>query len=388
MVTANRIHFQIIIFTIARVILNTAHRMVYPFLPVLARSVGVELTSMSYALTVRSLLGTLGPFAATASDRHGHKTGMMIGTALFTLGTAVVVFWPTFGGLATAICLSTFGKYIFDPSLQAYLSDHIPYERRGRALALTEFSWSFAFILGIPLVGFLIAKKGWLAPFPLLVILGGLIFTGLYWMLPAREPTTSYPRRRDQFKKIITSVPALMGLCIGLCMSAGNELVNLIFGAWLEDSFGLQIAALGAASAVIGLSELGGESLVAVFVDRLGKPRAVALGLAGNSLAALALPLLGHSEFGALIGLFFFYITFEFTLVSSLPLMTELVTSARATVMAFNIAAISLGRALGDLFGPQLYGLGFWFVILGAIGFNALALLALRILGNQAANTA
>ena len=51
-----------------------------------------------------------------------------------------------------------------------------------------------------------------------------------------------------------------------------------IFGVWLEDSFDLQIAALGAASAVIGLSELGGEGLVAAFVDRLGKPRAIGLG--------------------------------------------------------------------------------------------------------------
>ena len=58
--------------------------------------------------------------------------------------------------------------------------------------------------------------------------------------------------------------------------SAGNELVNLIFGVWLEDSFGLQIAALAGASAVIGFSELGGESLAALLTDRIGKPRALA----------------------------------------------------------------------------------------------------------------
>ena len=151
-----------------------------------------------------------------------------------------------------------------------------------------------------------------------------------------------------------------------------------IFGVWLEDSFDLQIAALGAASAVIGLSELGGEGLVAVFVDRLGKPRAIGLGLAANCLAALALLFLGRTQAGALVGLFFFYITFEFTLVSIIPLMTELLPSARATLMAFNVAALSLGRALGDLLAPRLYGLGFWFIVLGAVGFNLLALAALR----------
>ncbi|MDP2995164.1 MAG: hypothetical protein Q8N46_08610, partial [Anaerolineales bacterium] len=48
---------QVIAFTITRVIINTLHRMVYPFLAVLARGVGVDLISMSYALTARSLVG-------------------------------------------------------------------------------------------------------------------------------------------------------------------------------------------------------------------------------------------------------------------------------------------------------------------------------------------
>jgi DHA1 family inner membrane transport protein len=370
--------FQVIVFTLTRVILNTLHRMVYPFLSVLARGVGVDLISMSYALTARSLVGALGPFAATLSDRRGRKFGMLFGIGLFTLGTALVVVWPVFPALVLSIILSTLGKYLFDPSMQAYLGDRIPYARRGRTIAFTEFGWSLAFIFGIPLMGFLIARSGWMAPFPLMTLLGVLIFVSLYWMLPKDGRPANPSRSRDTFKAILTSVPAMAGLTVGLFASAGNEVINLIFGVWLEDSFGLQIAALGAASAVIGLSELGGEGLVAAFVDRLGKPRAIGLGLAANCLAALVLFFLGQTEMGALVGLFFFYITFEFTLVSSIPLMTELLPSARATLMAFNVASLSLGRALGDLLAPRLYGLGFWFVIVGAVAFNLLALLALR----------
>ena len=369
---------QIIAFTITRVIINTLHRMVYPFLAVLARGVGVDLVSMSYALTARSLVGSVGPFAATVADRRGRRFGMLFGIGLFTLGTAIVVFWPTFPALVLSIILSTLGKYIFDPSMQAYLGDRIPYARRGRTIAVTEFGWSLAFILGIPLVGFLISRYGWMAPFPLMALLGVLIFAGLFGMLPKDGKPAGTNRSRDTFKVILTSVPALAGLAVGLFSSAGNEVVNLIFGVWLEDSFGLQIAALGAASAVIGLSELVGEGLVAAFVDRLGKPRAIGLGLAANCLAALALLFLGRTQAGALVGLFFFYITFEFTLVSIIPLMTELLPSARATLMAFNVAALSLGRALGDLLAPRLYGLGFWFIVLGAVGFNLLALAALQ----------
>jgi MFS transporter, DHA1 family, inner membrane transport protein len=370
---------QVIAFSITRTVINTLHRMVYPFLTVLARGVGVDLITMSYALTARSVVGTFGPFAAAVADRRGRKFGMLFGMGLFTLGTAVVVFWPVFPALVISIILSTLGKYIFDPSMQAYLGDRIPYSRRGRTIAVTEFGWSMAFILGIPLMGFLIARSGWMAPFPLMAVLGVLIFFGLSWMLPKDgQPSPDNPTFSANFRTVLTFTPALAGLAVGLLASAANEVVNLIFGVWLEDSFGLQIAALGAASAVIGLSELCGEGLVAAFVDRLGKPRAIGLGLAANCLAAVALFFLGRTEAGALVGLFFFYITFEFTLVSVIPMMTEVLPSARATLMAFNVASLSLGRAFGDLLAPRLYIWGFWSVVVGAIAFNLLALIALR----------
>ncbi|HBY06910.1 MAG TPA: hypothetical protein DEH22_03670 [Chloroflexi bacterium] len=180
------------------------------------------------------------------------------------------------------------------------------------------------------------------------------------------------------FQKVRRSRVALAGLAVGLFCSAANEVINLLFGVWMEDSFGLQIAALGATAAVIGLAELSGESFVGVWVDRLGKPRAVGIGLVGNSLAALAFPFLGQTLPGALLGLFFFYLTFEFTLVSSLPLMTEILPEARSTVMAINFSGLSLGRALGALVATPLFSLGMGTSAGAAVVFNLLALLALR----------
>ena len=375
------LRWQLAFFTLVRAIFNTLHRMVYPFLAIFARGLGVDLTTISYALTARSVVGTVGPFAAAVADQRGRRFGMLSGAMLFMLGAAVVVFWPSFPGFTISLVFATLGKYIFDPGMQAYIGDRIPYERRCRTIAITEFGWSLAFVIGVPLVGFLIARNGWMAPFPLLALLGVFIVAGLFWMLPKDELLANAPRSRDNFKLVLTCLPALIGLAIGIFASAANEQVNLIFGVWLQDSFGLKIAALGAASAVIGISEMSAEGLVAAFVDRLGKLRSIALGLAVNSLAALALPWLGRTEWGALIGLFFFYISFEFTIVSCIPLMTELLPSARATLMACNVAALSFGRAIGDFLAPRLYGLGFLAVALGAVVFNLLALLALTRLG-------
>jgi predicted MFS family arabinose efflux permease len=169
-------------------------------------------------------------------------------------------------------------------------------------------------------------------------------------------------------------------LSLGLLISAGNEVVNLIFGVWMEDAFGLHIIALGLTAAVIGFAELGGETISIGLTDRLGKPRSVGLGILLNCLTALLLPLLGGSLPGALVGLFLFYITFEFTLVSSIPMMTEILPSARATLMATNVAALSLGRALGAYFAPHLYNWGISSSALATLALNILALIALRYL--------
>src|SRR5262245_19953430 len=123
----------------------------------------------------------------------------------------------------------------------------------------------------------------------------------------------------------------------------------------MESTFGLQVAALGAASIVIGVAELVGEGLVAGLVDRLGKRRAVAAGLIVYAVACLLLPILGGTLQGALFGLFLFYLGFEFTLVSLIPMMTELVPSARATLMSANLTAFSLGKAAGGVIGPALF---------------------------------
>ena len=256
--------------------------------------------------------------------------------------------------------------------------EELKLKRGGTALAITEASWSLAFIAGVPLMGMLIARFGWNAPFPLLAGLGLVMFLVIWRMIPRDGHSQPTAASVTNVRAVLTNLPALAGISIALWASAANELVNLIFGVWLEDSFGLKIAALAGASAVIGLSELSGEGLVALTTDRLGKPRALTLGLIGNILASLLLPIVGRTELGALVGLFLFYITFEYVLVSHIPLMTEVMPTARATLLSFNVTGHSLGRMIGALVATFIYRqFGFFPVTLIAVLFNVFALIGL-----------
>ena len=368
--------------------LNTAVRMTYPFLAVFARGMGVDLRTMSIAMTSRALVGTISPFLAPIADNRGRKIGILTGMVVFTLGVSLVVAWPAFLVFAIALIISALGKYIFDPAMQAYLSDRVPYERRGRTLAITELGWSLSFVLGVPLMGILIARYGWRAPFPVLG-LAGLVFAIILYRILPRDPESGdgklHPWKNIQ--SVLTKPVALAGLALAGLISAANEVVNLVFGVWMEDTFGLRIASLGAAAAIIGFSELGGEGLTAILTDRLGKPRAISIGILLNILAAFSLPLLGRSLPGALLGLFLFYITFEFTLVSSIPLMTEILPSARATMMAAGVAGISLGRAFGAFVSTPLYSQGILANCIAAAALNLLGLASLYFLTRRMGET-
>ena len=371
------LNFQVGAFVFVRLAFNTMYRMIYPFLSYFAKGLGVDLRTISYAVTARSLMGLVTPLLASVADSRGRKTGMLIGTLTFTLAICLVVIWPAYITFVLAISLSMIGYLIFVPSMQAYLGDQVPYEKRGRMLGITEFAWSISAIVGVPLAGLIIASHGWLAPFPLIVLLGALSFITLAWMLP-KDPGTSAHNHGllANLRTVFTYPPAVAALVMAAMFSAANETITLVYGVWVEQTFALSITSLGATALAIGISELGGETLVTLFTDKIGKRKALALGIIGNCLAALAMPLFGRWLVGALVGLFLFYLTFEFTIVSGIPLMTEVLPSARATMMASHMAVIALGRSIGDLLAPSL----FTQLIIPGIGANALAAIAFNLL--------
>jgi predicted MFS family arabinose efflux permease len=370
---------QLSITTVIRTVFSSGFRMVFPFQPILMKGLGIELAQMTRLIAGQSLVGIFSPFLASMADTRGRKTGMLTGMILFCLGSLVVVFQPTVLGFFLFLVLSLLGKSIFDPSIQAYFGDHVPYQRRGLVLAISEVSWSMSFFIGMPVIGFLMSQFGLLAPFLVLGVLGVISFLVVIVVIPP-DPVLATERSSllVNFSLVFRSRPALAGLGVILFICFANQLVNVVFGVWLNESYGLQIAALGGASAVIGISELIGEGGVGLISDRLSKQKAVLFGVIGNILAAILLPFLGGTMWGAYLGLFLFYLTFEFTIVSVKPLMTGVLPEARATVMALTIASASLGRGFGSLIAAPLYAGGFSLNAAFTAVVNLLAILSLR----------
>jgi len=379
-ISVSQLNLNLGLISLTRTIVNTSIRMVYPFLAIFASGMHVEIGMISLALAISMATSAVGPFLAPIADRHGRKVGMLIGLSIYLVGTLLAGLLPGYPTFFLSVLLGNLGNNVFVPALQAYLSDHTPYKKRGMYLAIAEVSWSLSYVFLVPLAGLVIEKVNWSAPFLYLSGLVILMMALIIWLIPNENLSANQDEAKSIFsnlKKVITYGPALLGMLMGLLIITGNEVVNVVFGVWIQDSFGLQIAALGAASVIIGISELVGEGLTAFLADKLGKEKTIFYGLAASSLFVLTLPWLGKSVAGVMVWLFLFFFTFEVVIISSLPMISELMPQTRATMMALFIAALSLGRAFGDILGPFLYQGGFWVNAAACILINILAGLTL-----------
>jgi predicted MFS family arabinose efflux permease len=303
-----KFNLQIAVFLIIRTAINTSIRMVGPFLLVFARGLQADMTAMATAVSASMAASAFGPFLAEIADRRGRKTGMLLGLTIYTIGVGLVLVWPVYTAFLLALLLASLGNNIFLPAVQAYVGDRVPYEKRGITLSLLEVSWAGAFIVGVPLVGILIPRAGWQSPFLSLFVLGLLSIACVALLVPklSAPEISEGAIDRSRFYLIIKTPAALFGLAMGFLIIAGNSMISVIFGAWLEQSYGLEIAAIGAAATVIGFAELAGEGVVAMIADRFGKRKPIAAGFIINILSASLPFLMGSTVTGALIWMFIF----------------------------------------------------------------------------------
>jgi predicted MFS family arabinose efflux permease len=355
--------------------------MAYPFLPEIARGLNVPLGQAQQLITARSATGFASPIFGPLMDRYGRRTLMLIGLASFVVGMILCALLPVYAAFLVGFVFAGFAKTLFDPSLQAYLGDHVPYQRRGRVIAATELAWSLPFLLGAPLIGLTIDALDWRSPFWILGLLGAGVFIIIALAISARSDRAlrqaARPGVRRSYAAVWHEPGAVMAAFVFFLIMLANENLLISYGPWMKQSFNPSIVELGLATAVIGAAELVAELLTGAATDAIGKKRAVTIGLALATIGYILLPRASGRLELALAGLFLLFVAFEFAVVSGLPLITELVPGARGTMLSVNIAAMNLGRTLGALIGTALWatgGFGWVGVVSGVATLVTLAL--------------
>ena len=329
-----------------RILLNTARRFIYPFAPTFSRGLGVPLTAITSLIAVNQATSVIGLFFGPVSDRIGYRVMMLCSLGMLALGMLAAGIVPVYGMVLIALFLAGLGKSIFDPAIQAFVGERVAYHRRGQAIGFLEISWAGSSLIGIPLMAFLITTQGWRASF---IVLGFLALAGgvvLGFLLPKDRQQAAGGMRPGALlgahKSLLKNRAAMGALVFAFFFNGANDIFFVVYGAWLEKAFDISVMALGAGTAVIGVAELFGEGLTASLSDRLGLKKSVMAGAGITILNYAMIPLYGHSLTLAFTGIFFLFLTFEFTIVTSIALYTEILPEARATMIAAVMAAAGL----------------------------------------------
>ncbi len=370
---------QLGILTFARFCLNTVLRIVYPFAPAFARGLGVPVTTIYLMISLRNLTGLLSPVFAPLAERYGRRNVMALSLAAFSLSALLVAGVPAVWSLGLALVVVGAVKVIYDPAMQSYLGDAVPYQQRGRAMAITEFGWSGAFLVGAPLTGWLIARQGWPAPFFWLGLAGAAAAVLLWRALPAARHHVHGTITIGYTWQMLRRHPVIWAAALYMLLPLiAQESLFIVYGDWMESSFNLSLTGLGLATTLIGLAEMSGEATAGWSVDRFGKRPVVALSGTLTAVAFLLIPLSAGRLTTTLAALAILFFLFEIAVVGAIPLLTELVPEARGVVMSMSLGAMAAGRTLGSIIGPAVWlRTGMWGNSLIAAGAMLLAVVVL-----------
>jgi predicted MFS family arabinose efflux permease len=357
-----RLIWQIVTITIFRLALNTARRFIYPFAPALGRELHVPLTAVTTLIALNQTTGLLGLAAGPMADRWGNRKMMRTGMGLLAAGMLLCALAPLYGYVLTGLLVAGLGKTIFDPAVLSFIGHRVPFTRRGMAIGAIETAWAGSTLIGIPVIAVIIDQFGLRWSFLAMALFGAAGYVLLARMIPKDNGNDVADGQAFGFMaalgQLIRVRPAAGMMGFAFWMSMANDNLFVIYGAWLERDFGVGLLALGLSTSIIGAAELAGESCTAIWSDRIGVKRAVAIGLILAILGYAVLPLIGRSMPAALGGLFLIFLFFEFTIVSSFSLSTELLPNSRATMMAGFYAAAALGRMVGALSGTPIWLVG------------------------------
>jgi predicted MFS family arabinose efflux permease len=392
--------------TAVKLVMDTAVQIFNPFLSLIAVGLGTNITTMGRLISLRAIMGLFSPFFGVRATRVGYRRTIRISLLLAAAGIIIVGLSQSVWVAAVGMLLMGLGTGAFVPLIHAYLSGRLPYSRRARGLGIVEYSWALTGVIGLPLMGFLIAATSWRVPMVLIgVMLIGATF--VIMRLPPSTPQGAHPGAHAGARPVerpgktpgapqpisiwqrVTTYFYLPGNVVSTWATIAAGALNyfaamqvmIIYGTWLNQVYGLGPAALGTVAFVFGLFDLTASVAVSLFTDRLGKRTSVMLGASVAVIGYLAAGFLRPQMAGAIVLVALSRMGFEFAIVSYFPLLSEQQPAQRSKIM-------TLGSAIGLTFStasgftaPWLFTrFGMPGVVLVSGAATALAVLILFVL--------
>ncbi len=353
---------SILAIVFGRLVINISKRFPYPFVSAIADNFRVPADNIQNVIALTNGAGLLSPVLGIISEHYGRKVVMVSMLWMMTIMSVLGAVFADYGVFVVVMFSFGIGKIIYDPTFQAYLGDLVPFGRRARVMGISELSWALSLVVAAPVAGFLLDNGNLQSVFVFLSVSLALGAAALWIFVESDErPDHSHERIRiinplTAIRTVSAHPPAVFALMYSMSLTLSHEIFYINYGLWMEDSFGLVLTALGTVTIVIAVAEVIGEFIVITIADRFGTKTTSMTGMLIAAICFFIIPYLSFSLPLAMFAIFIMFIAIETSIVSALPLFTEILPKSRAVMMSANMGAHSLGRVVGAALGAWVYG--------------------------------
>ncbi|HEX6705012.1 MAG TPA: MFS transporter [Albitalea sp.] len=330
------------------------------YLSALNTHTGLGIASISLAFAFGQLWwGLTQPLAGIVADRVGAGRVLFAGVLLVALGTALVPFMHSTGGLILAIgVLAAGGAGMAGPSvLMAATTRLVPAQLRGLATGIVNAGGSFGQFVFAPIAQGVTAAAGWIVSLQTLAALS-LLALPAAWVLRGSSNAAGTAPAEGTRAAIARALrdPSYRMLCAGFFVCGfhvafiATHLPGVVAACQLPPEIGAW------SIAVIGLFNIVGSFGMGWAVGRWRMKSLLSLVYAARAVAVLAFMLAPKTPavmlaFAAVIGL-----TFLSTVPPTAGLVAKFFGPAHmATLFGIVMLAHQLGGFLGAYFGGKAF---------------------------------
>lgn len=341
-------------------------------LPDIAQGFGVSEPAAGHVISAYALGVVVGaPLIAAVTARMARRTLLLGLIAMFTVGNLASMLAPSYETLIAARFVAGLPHGAFF-GVAALVAAHLmgP-QNRAKAVAHVMSGLTIATVLGVPMASWLGQSLGWRAAFGLVVGVGLVTLTALWFWLPFQlqfMPATSPLAELSALRRS----QVWLALLVGMIGFGGMFAVYTYITTTMTDVAGLSRSLVPLALMVFGVGMVVGNLVGGRLADR-SVVRALYLSM-GTLSAVLALFVVAsHNPWTALLVLFGIGAAGSAVAPALQTRLMDVAHDAQTLAAALNHSALNVGNATGAWVGGLVIAAGLGYSAPAAAG----ALLAL-----------
>ncbi|WP_416198275.1 MAG: putative arabinose efflux permease, MFS family [Sporanaerobacter sp.] len=339
------------------IIISMEFNLISAIAPYLASFFNIKASSVITLNLGFSIVGLLIPLLGTWADKYGKKKYIFTSLIFFVLGAFISGISHSPSLFAIGRTFIGIGYFSLNASVISYISDFVPYEKRGKASGILRIAFGLALLTSPLYATFMIKSfdnlKGIYIPFAIV----GIICLFLLIKLPESEKVNNEKIDSNDVLNILKDPVGLKLLIIQFLTVTAPFTIYSYLGIWLSKDFSLNQLQIGYVYTAAACGTVLGITMSTFAADKIGKQKFTKI---FYTIMILALSLMPYSKSLYLtIALIF---TFAFGLdggwTAYQAICTEIYPEKRTTFMTLLFFTNAMMITLFTLIGPLLYNLG------------------------------